>query len=286
MRSFLFVVLLVVQLISENSYSAPDIKSPVITSNIASNTFTKAVKLTISISDASTVTTEVKDLSGTIIATHTTKKFDIPLSEGVNNFVIVSKDASNNVAPNFNLSNITQDSSLPVITSSQVSNVVTKNPIINIQISDLTAVSTKVTFNGVETNYTANSIVLSLVEGVNLVTVVSEDAAKNKTTLNLRNIKLDTIAPQLSADVNSDSLTKSNKITVTVAEAGTVSTKIEKGGSADQYRTQKSFVLTLTEGSNDYKLSATDGAGNQSNDLVLSNIRLDTKAPVRLPWST
>ena len=280
MRSFLFVVLLLVQLISENSYSAPDIKAPVITSNVTSNAFTKAVKLTISISDASSVTSEVKDLSGAVIATHTTKKFDIPLAEGVNNFVIVSKDSSNNVSPNFNLSNITQDSKTPVITTSQTSNVVTKNPVINVQVTDPTAVNTKVTFNGVETLYTTNSIVLNLIEGINSGTVVSEDAAKNKTTLNLRNIKLDTLAPQVSANVSSNTLTKSNKITVTVDEAGTVSTKIEKEGLADQFRTQKSFTLTLTEGLNNFKLSAGDGAGNQSNDLILSNIRLDTKAPV------
>ncbi|MFZ3229448.1 MAG: PKD domain-containing protein [Pseudobdellovibrio sp.] len=93
-----------------------DHTAPVLTSNVVSDAVTNQNSVHISIQDNSSVETKViKD--GVLIATMTTKEFDIPLTEGVNNFVLKSIDQVGNATADFVLSNITLDTQTPILSS-------------------------------------------------------------------------------------------------------------------------------------------------------------------------
>lgn len=267
-------------LIEQMSPPVGDIVAPVLASNIKSNAFTNINKIHISISDQSAVSTQVFK-SGTLISTQTSKEFDISLTEGVNNFVLKSVDASQNKAADFVLSNITLDTVVPKLSSNVNSNAVTKVNKVSIAIVDQSAVSTQIFKNGTLVGTESAKVFdLTLTEGANSFTLKTTDAAQNKSVdLALTNIILDTTAPKLVSALNSNALTNASKFKITITDSTNVTTQVFKNGVLQSTQTAKTFDLTLTEGSNSFTLKAVDVAQNKAADFVLTNITLDTVAP-------
>lgn len=95
---------------------AIDQTPPVLSSNVSSGVLTNINFVHISIVDKSNVTNEIyKD--GVLVQSNTLKEFDLSLTEGINSFVIKSKDSLNNVAQDLVLSNISLDTTPPTLLS-------------------------------------------------------------------------------------------------------------------------------------------------------------------------
>lgn len=90
----------------------------------------------------------------------------------------------------------------------------------------------------------------------------------------------DVTAPVLSSNVGSNTLTNKNTIHISISDQSTVSTQVFKNGALVGAQQAKEFDLALTEGVNNFVLKAIDQAQNAAADFILSNITLDTKAPV------
>ncbi len=91
--------------------------APVISANILSGSLTNQNIFHISVLDNSNTTTEVYK-EGQLILTTVNKEFDINLTEGINRFIIKSKDQYNNIADDLVLENIIVDTTAPVATYS------------------------------------------------------------------------------------------------------------------------------------------------------------------------
>lgn len=257
-----------------------DSKAPRLSSSISSNSVVKFNKVKIIVADQSPVSTQIFR-NGTLVSTQSGKTLDLTLLEGVNNFLIKSIDAAQNKSE-FILSNVVLDTTAPKITSSLSSNTVTNINKIKITITDSTNVTTQVFKNGtlIETQK-SKSFDLVLSEGLNNFVLKSTDQAQNKAAdFALSNITLDTVAPKLTSSIGANTITRVNKLFITVTDASTVSTQVYKNGSLVSTQTAKAFELTLTEGVNNFTLKTTDAAQNKAADLNLSNIILDTVAPM------
>lgn len=254
---------------------------PALTSNVNSNTITKVNELSITITDASAVSTQVFK-NGSLVSTQTTKTFDLALTEGVNNFTLKTTDAAQNSALDFTLSDITLDTIAPKLSSNVQSNATVTNNKVQITISDSTSVTTQVYENGaLIATQTAKSFELTLNEGVNNFTLKSTDQAENKSSdFVLSNITLDTVAPVLIASVSSGVITKNGIISIAISDQSSVTTQVFKNGNLVSTEQSKTFNLQLAEGANNFILKITDAAQNKASDFVLSNITLDTVAPV------
>jgi len=93
-----------------------DTVAPKLASNVTSGTLTNNNKISIVITDQSSVTTQVFR-GGVLIATEQNKSFNLTLEEGANNFILKATDAAQNKAADFMLSNITLDTVKPNILS-------------------------------------------------------------------------------------------------------------------------------------------------------------------------
>lgn len=268
-------------LVEQMTVPVVDTTAPVLTSNVESNTVTTFNKIHISISDQSAVTTQIFK-SGVLITTQQTKEFDIPLTEGANSFVLKSVDSSQNKAADLVLSNIVLDTTAPVLAASVNSNSITNNSLVRITITDQSTVSTQIYKNGtLLKTETSKAFDLVLSEGLNSFTLKSTDAATNAAAdFILTNITLDTVVPKLSSNVSSGTLTSVKTARITVADQSAVSTQIFKSGTLVKTENAKSFDLALTEGVNSFVLKSTDAAQNKAADFVLSNIVVDSTAPV------
>lgn len=261
-----------------------DTVAPILASNVVSNTTTANNKVRITITDTAAVTTQVYR-NGTLIATQQVKSFDLPLVSGINNFILKATDAANNKARDFVLSNIkleAADTSPPVLASSVRSNTLTASNTISVSITDQSAVSTDVFRNGVliKTEQ-SKAFSLSLVEGVNNFVLKAVDSMQNRASDYLiSNVTLDSIAPVLASNVQSNVLTNNNKIHITVTDASSVTTQVFKNGTFLEFKTAKAFDLTLSEGLNSFTLKSIDAVSNTSAILQISEVRLDTQKPV------
>lgn len=258
-----------------------DTTAPELVSSISSNTVTNTNKVKFTITDSTNVTTQIFK-NGTLIATEQSKSFDLILSEGSNNFVLKSTDQAQNKAADFVLSSITLDTIAPALTSNVSSNTITKVNKLSITITDASAVSTQIFKNGsLVSTQTAKTFDLTLTEGVNNFTLKTTDAAQNSALdFSLSNITLDTIAPKLSSNVQSNATVTNNKVQITISDSTSVTTQVYANGAVIATETAKSFELTLNEGVNNFTLKSTDQVENKSSDFVLSNVTLDTVAPV------
>lgn len=287
MRSVLLAFFLFFQFITIQTKAAPkpDSVPPEITSKVSSGAITSNSKIRISISDKSTVVTQVYK-SGVLVSTQQAKSFDLELAEGVNNFVLKAVDAWNNRAADFALSNVVLDTKKPVLTSSVSSNTVVSNNKVRITISDATLVTTQVFKSGVLiATQQSNSFDLTLTNGSNNFTLKSTDAAKNKAAnFVLSNIILqvsgDSAAPQLSSSLGSNSITKNSKISVVITDQSSVTTQVFQNNVLVATEQSKTFDLTLAEGANNFVLKSVDAFQNRAADFVLSNIVLDSQKPV------
>lgn len=93
------------------------------------------------------------------------------------------------------------------------------------------------------------------------------------------NVGGDTVAPVLSANVGSNTLTNKNTIRISIVDQSAVTTQVFANGTLISTQQAKEFDLALVEGANNFTLKATDAAQNKAADFVLSNITLDTVKP-------
>lgn len=89
----------------------------------------------------------------------------------------------------------------------------------------------------------------------------------------------DVTKPILSASISSGTVTKSDKIHVSVADESSVTTYISGGGITAPI-TDKEFDLPLVEGTNNYIIYSIDSDNNRSDNLVLANIIRDSMPPI------
>ncbi|MEQ1722968.1 MAG: hypothetical protein ABL930_07305, partial [Pseudobdellovibrio sp.] len=99
----------------ESTVVQSDTTAPTQLANIQSNSITKNPLIHISISDSSATTTYLWNNQQELLLTTTEKEFDINLTEGLNNFVIQSKDIYNNTSSYLYLTNITLDTTPPAL---------------------------------------------------------------------------------------------------------------------------------------------------------------------------
>ncbi|MEQ1723893.1 MAG: hypothetical protein ABL930_12015, partial [Pseudobdellovibrio sp.] len=92
---------------------------PAISSSLASNSFTNINTFQIQVSDNSSFVTEVYS-NNELILTSSEASFNLSLQNGLNNFIIKSKDQYGNEAPNLILSNITLDTVIPSLTYTNI----------------------------------------------------------------------------------------------------------------------------------------------------------------------
>lgn len=276
---------LLAQLVYQESGAAPkpDVTVPKVSASLTSGAITNVAKVSITIDDASAVVTQVI-VSGTIIATQKTKKFDIPLVEGINNFVLKSKDAVGNSAADFQLSNVTLDTNAPVISSSVTSNQTTNSIKATFTVNDASSiVTTEIVLNGKTLiPQQGKSFDLILVEGKNDIKLTSTDGAGNQSAkLSLKNVLLDTVPPEItSLNHTANSFTDIKTVSIQITESNTsLATDVIKDGKIFATYNKKSFQLPLSEGNNNYIVKSRDGVGNVS-ELDLRNIFLDSTAPV------
>lgn len=284
MRSFTVAALLLTHIFSFGANAqrkvSADTVAPVLKSNLASTSITNNNKVRITITDASAVTTQIFK-ENVLIATQKSKRFDLILTEGVNSFVLKAVDASQNKATDFALSNVILDKTKPFVSSSVNASVLTNSNKVQITITDASSVLSQVFRNGELLGTQASkSFEVTLVEGVNNLRVIATDQVGNKTDFSVKKIILDSIAPKITANLSSNTSTKTASIKIAVNDVNSVSTKIIRNGQFLRYETKKSFDVPLIEGSNSFVLIASDGASNQSAEFLLSNIILDTKPPV------
>lgn len=268
-------------------FSAPttggDTTAPVISSNVGSNTLTNKNTIHISITDQSTVATQVFK-NGTLVGTQQVKEFDLNLTEGANSFVLKAVDQAQNAAADFILSNITLDTKVPVLASNVSSNSLVTNNQVHITVTDSASVTTQIYKNGaLIATQQSKAFDLTLTPGSNSFILKAVDAAQNTAAdFVLSNITFqapDTAAPKLTSNVTSGTLTNNNKISVVITDQSSVTTQIYRDGALIATEQNKSFNLTLEEGVNNFTLKATDVAQNKAADFVLSNITLDTVKP-------
>jgi len=171
----------------------------------------------------------------------TTWSYEISLfGDGLHTFSLTAKDAHGNVSPAVTVAT-TLDQTPPAI-------VFTSPTLTNQSSYTLTY-----TADGV-----AKSVVQSLTEGANVLSVTWSDAAGNSTTANLT-VTLDTIAPAIV--FSSPTLTNQSSYTLTYTADGVA----------------KSVVQSLTEGANVLSVTWSDAAGNSTTANL--TVTLDTIAP-------
>lgn len=93
-------------------------------------------------------------------------------------------------------------------------------------------------------------------------------------------VATDSTAPTILSSLQSNTLTNETSLRIDINDSSNTVTEVYRGTELVQTETAKSFNLTLTEGENSFVIKARDEFGNQSADFILSQIVLDTTAPV------
>ncbi len=205
----------------------------------------------------------------------------VSLHEGTNLITIVATDEAGNSSTVTR--SIIKDSAPPILTvGSPGDGSITNQSSTTVSgtVSDSTTVA--LTINGVSVAIAANgtfSSSVALSEGPNTITLIATDAAANTTTV-VRNLRLDTAAPQLVVIApQNGSITNQNPITIsgTVSDATTVSITVN-GNAVTLVNGTFSASYTLNEGLNTFIITATDAGGNSSSET--RSVRLDTTPPI------
>jgi RHS repeat-associated protein len=235
-----------------------------------SGTATDASPMSVTINGSAVTVDASGNFSGTVT-----------LIEGLNTITIVATDAAGNKTTMTR--KVTKDSIPPaLVVTTPTDNTITNQTSITLSGTVTDASATTLTVNGstvqVGTNGAFSTSVV-LAEGVNTITVVSTDAAGNKTTVT-RKVRKDTQSPIVNLTSPIDSLL-TNQLNVTVS--GTVrdstavtltingtSVPVGAGGAF-------SYNLAIIEGLNTITLVAIDAAGNQT--TITRRVRRDTQAP-------
>lgn len=246
---------------------------PVISSSLATNSFTNQNSLQITVTDDSETTTEVL-VNNLLVLTTTEKIFNVTLLAGVNSILVKSKDSNNNEALNLSL-NITYDNLPPVLShnikAQYFLNQLPRNIKFAFQSNELLqeflidnqpATSTAL---GYEFDKSVQSA------GVHQISVKATDLSNNifNTTYNFE-VVLDNQPPQISlANISAVNFTNLNTFpfTVSIDDESSVKTDILLNQVLLETVTEKNFSYSLNlpaDGVYNIVLISTDETGNIS----------------------
>ena len=207
----------------------------------------------------------------------------VTLSESENEITVT---ATNGAGLSTTISrSVILDTVPPVLTvESPTGGEITTNPSFTLSgtASDATSGISSVTINGEAVDLTggAFSKSVSLLEGTNQFVFVATDNAGLQTTVT-RSVMLDTVDPALSVTSPPDDLMTNNPtltISGTASDAASgLATVTINGSPVTVTEGAFSHAVTLTEGTNDFTIVATDAVGHTS--TVERSVLLDTVAP-------
>jgi RHS repeat-associated protein len=203
----------------------------------------------------------------------------VNLVEGVNTITVVATDAAGNTTTV--IRHITLYTVPPSLVITSINDrLITNHSQIQIAgtVSDSFAVTVGVNGSSVPVTDGSFSTTISLVEGMNTITIVATDAAGNKTTVT-KTVRLDTVPPELTVIEPSDNfVTNDTSITVWGTITDSTGETVTVNGlnvpvDPDTFRT----TVHLFEGTNAITIIATDGAGNTT--TVSKSVRRYTTPP-------
>ena len=268
--------------IDQISSPTEDREPPVILSNINSNTLTNKNSLTLTVSDLSSVTTTIRNQNGNLILETTAKSIVVPLVEGVNNLVVTSIDQFGNTSQNFNLNQIISDT-LPAsliyqISSQYVYSSYPQNIILSFVSNEPLSYLIVNNAVAIQVSPTTYSISLTIpVPSVQIFNISYSDLAGNIKTESVNvTFSIDQIAPTILSSIESNKTVNQNNLTITIVDNSDVITEVYRNNILLQTESSKAFEVTLVEGVNNFVIKSIDQYGNQSIDLILNQITLDT----------
>ncbi|MGZ3724437.1 MAG: Ig-like domain-containing protein [Pseudobdellovibrio sp.] len=246
---------------------------PIVTSTTSSNTLTNNPTTHFSVSDASNTTSNVY-LNNVLVLTTPLKEFDVTLTEGVNNISILSQDQYNNVAAPFNLSNVTLDTTPPVVSSNlQLTYYLNAFPnVINLQLTSNEALSQlnvnnlPATYNAALGYFTFPLTVTSA--GFQSFQIDATDLAGNTSSSQLSfNIILDNTPPviTLPSDLPVMVNTNSYSLHIIVTDDNATQTTVKVNDVYSAPFSEKDFTYLIdfsTDGNRNIEISSQDPAGN------------------------
>lgn len=262
-----------------------DATAPVISSSLASSAITNNPKVHISIQDSSSTVTSIWNGSQELLGSTSDKEFDIDLSEGLNSFVLQSKDAANNTSPYFYLNNIKLDTAAPilnaVLASEYIYNSYPQSLVLNINSDEelqLLTVNNQLATLTAPNTYSFSLIVTQA--GLLSLSLKAFDLAGNERIQTYNVIfGLDNIPPAINSSLATNSITNINSLQISISDNSDTFTEVYSSGTLIVSTSEKLINLTLSEGINNYVIKSKDQYGNESTNLVLSDIVLDTVLP-------
>ncbi|WP_412473281.1 PKD domain-containing protein [Halobacteriovorax sp. YZS-1-1] len=265
--------------------------APTLANNKTSSGYTANSSLTLnfSISDISTVTTEVFN-NGTKVLTTTNKNVNesISLSDGSNNISIVMTDAAGNVS-NADVSSVILDNVSPILLRNANSDSVlsTSSYTLDFTVQDSTPVTTSVFNNGTKILETSKNLInnsINLNYGVNEITIFMSDSAGNTSSANIAKLTLDNKKPVLAQNNTEGGLTVNKTIPLdfSIEDLSAVDIKVFRNGIEVLSSIEKVIKtsIELVEGSNEITATVLDQAENTESFTIAQVIYDGTKPSI------
>lgn len=264
---------------------ATDTAAPTVLANINSNSLTRNPLVHISVNDASSTTTYIRDNAAQILASSTLKEFDFALSEGLNNLHIQSIDAYNNQSIILDIINVTLDTTSPSLSSTLNSEyiynsypqTITINISSNEDLQSLTVNNLSATM--LDPRHFQYLLSINEPQTVNL-SIKGFDLAGNESIISQSiNFGIENLAPVISSTRSANSFTNIASFDVSISDNSETTTQVYTDGLLTQTTTDKNITLNLNPGTNSFIIKSVDQYGNQAPDLILSNITYDITPP-------
>jgi len=262
-----------------------DYSAPVIASSLTSGALTKRNTTNITISDESDITTYIWDNQQNLLFSTVLKNFEIPLVEGLNNFVIQSIDDYDNSSQYFHLSSITRDSTPAalnaILNAEYIYSSYPQNFTVTINSDeDLQAL----TVNGVLALWVAPrtySYVLNVASpGQVNIELRAFDLAGNETVKAYQPIfSIDNIAPAVSTNLSDNAITSQQSVSVNIVDNADTVTEVYSNGNLIKSTTEKEFEIVFeSQGANSYVIKSRDAYNNEAVDVHF-DVVFDSVAP-------
>lgn len=203
---------------------------------------------------------------------------DVTLAEGANSLIISAQKANSEKA--LAATAVTLDTTPPsLVVSALATGSYTSTPVQNISGTVTDSNSVSITVNGTPAQLSGNafSVPVTLLNGVNQISVVAIDAAGN-TVADTRTFNFDATKPVVTINAPVDNSTSSNAMLTISGFVDKVATVAVSGVSATvDANNNWSATIELLAGVNTIEIVATDLSGNIS--TVKRSITLDTANP-------
>lgn len=266
-----------------------DSVKPVIVASSARDILTKNPIAFVNASafDLSTITFKLLHNDQQVFSANSTfLEYSFMLSEGINKLEFIAIDAAGNLSDPYILNNIILDTSGPTINLANVNESVqaTNSFTINGTIQDFSRFNYQIYENNalVHEGSTENiNYIASLASGKNSFKIVAIDELGNSSFKTIENIYLDDVSPFIEI-ASSELLTKNKNynLSVKVQDASSVTTKIYQNNVLVENSNLKEILkgIVLSDGINEFRISATDSYGNISSDKLFTVV-LDMNSP-------